>query len=153
MNKIICSLVTASVLVGGAAYGQSTSKTTQKQPMRDSQMDKVTAGQSEGGDASGGSIAANNSAVNTTTTGSVNLSGTALMGASGLNIVRSTDSLVANGVNVYDSSLTADNANDGSKVNQSNSIDQSQSTGATLDSYHRGQNSQLTVNKTQTIRG
>jgi hypothetical protein len=44
MNKIICTLVTASVLVGGTAYGQSKSKTTHdKQPLRDSQMDKVTA--------------------------------------------------------------------------------------------------------------
>ena len=44
MNKIICTIVTASVLVGGSAYGQNKTKTAHdKQPLRDSQMDKVTA--------------------------------------------------------------------------------------------------------------
>src|SRR5580692_9003600 len=89
MNKVICTLVTASVLVSGAAYGQSKPKTT-KQPLQDSQMDKVTAGDS-GDPASGGNIAANNSTVTTTTNGTVDLSGAALMGASGINIVSSTD--------------------------------------------------------------
>jgi hypothetical protein len=100
MNKIICTIVTASVLVGGAAYGQNKSKTTHdKQPLRDSQMDKVTAAGEENS-----SIAANNSTVTENNTGTVNLSGTALMGAKGVNIVNSSDALVANGVNVYDSS-------------------------------------------------
>ena len=51
MNKIICTFVTASVLVSGAAYGQSKPKTNHdKQPLRDSQMDKVTAaGEDAGG--------------------------------------------------------------------------------------------------------
>ena len=56
MNKIICTIVTASVLVGGAAYGQNKSKTAHdKQAMRDSQMDKVTAAGEENS-----SVAANN---------------------------------------------------------------------------------------------
>ena len=43
MNKIICTLVTASVLVGGYAYGQNKPKTQDKQgkqALRDSQMDE-----------------------------------------------------------------------------------------------------------------
>lgn len=69
MNKIICTIVTASVLVGGAAYGQNKTKTTHdKQPLRDSQMDKVTAAGEENS-----SIAANNSTVNENNTGTVNL--------------------------------------------------------------------------------
>ena len=51
MNKLICTLVTASVLVGGSAYGQNKPKPTNdkqsKQALKDSQMDKVTAGASD----------------------------------------------------------------------------------------------------------
>ena len=108
MNRILCTFVTASVLVSGAAFGQSTTKTTQgKQPMVDTQMDKVTAGHSDDSSASGGSIAANNSTVTTSATGAVSLAGTALEGASGVNIVSSTDAMVGNGVNVYDSSISS----------------------------------------------
>ena len=102
MNKLVCTLVTASVLVSGSAFGQGKTKPAtdkqSKQPLRDSQMDGVTAG------SVGGSIAANNSTVTTSDTGAVNLSGSALSGASAINIVNSTNSSVANGVNVYDSS-------------------------------------------------
>jgi len=137
MNKIICTLVTASVLVSGAAYGQSKAKTTHdKQPLRDSQMDKVTAAGEENS-----SIAANNSTVTENNTGAVNLSGTALEGASGVNIVNSTDALVGNGVNVYDNGSAS-----GTKVTQRNSIDQDSSSSATLSGYTRGQNSQTTIN-------
>ena len=118
MNKVICTLVTASVLVSGAAYGQSKSKTThEKQALRDSQMDKVTAAGEENS-----SIAANNSTVTENNSGAVSLAGTALMGASGINIVNSTDALVANGVNIYDASLTADAKGTGTDVKQKNNI-------------------------------
>jgi hypothetical protein len=40
MNKLVCTFVTAGILVG-SAFAQN--KTT-KQPLRDSQMDSVTAG-------------------------------------------------------------------------------------------------------------
>jgi hypothetical protein len=93
MNKLVCTLVTAGVLVS-SAFAQN--KTT-KQSLPDSQMDGVTAGSA---------IAVANAAVTSSDTGSVNLSGAALSGASAVNIVNSSDSLVANGVNVYDSSLT-----------------------------------------------
>src|SRR6202000_72400 len=137
MNKIICTLVTASVLVSGAAYGQSKAKTTHdKQPLRDSQMDKVTAAGEENS-----AIAANNSTVTENNTGAVNLSGTALEGASGVNIVNSTDALVGNGVNVYDNGSVS-----GTDAHQSNSISQDSSSAATLSGYHRGQNSQTTIN-------
>ncbi len=149
MNRILCTFVTASVLVSGAAFGQSTSnKTTQaKQPLRDTQMDKVTAGHSDSDPVSGGSIAANNSSVTTSATGTVDLSGTSLEGASGVNIVRSSDAMVGNGVNVYDSSVSSSSA----KVKQSNDVSQTESTGAAIGSYHRGENSQLTVNKSSNV--
>ena len=72
----------------------------------------------------------------------------ALFGASGINIVNSTDSLVANGVNVYDTSATS---GDGSTVTQANSISQSENATATLGSYRRGENSQLTVDKSTNV--
>ena len=89
-----------------------------------------------------GSIAANNSSVTTTDSNSVTLSGSALNGAKGVNVVSASGSSVANGVNVYDGSLTTDHNNSGATVNQANSVDQSQTTGAMLTGYKRGQNSQ-----------
>ena len=139
MNKIICTIVTASVLVGGAAYGQNKSKTTHdKQPLRDSQMDKVTAAGEENS-----SIAANNSTVTENNTGTVNLSGTALSGAKGVNIVNSSDALVANGVNVYDSSALSNASTNATSVGQANTITQNSGSTATLTGYSRGANSQL----------
>jgi hypothetical protein len=149
MNKLVCTLVTASALVSGSAFGQGKTKPAtdkqSKQALRDSQMDGVTAG------SVGGSIAGNNSTVTTSDTGAVSLSGSALSGASAINIVNSTNSSVANGVNVYDSSLTTQGANGGSTVNQGNAIDQTTGTKATLDGYHRGANTQLTVNKSSNV--
>ena len=51
MNKLACTLVTASVLVGGSAYGQNKPKPSNdkqtKQALRDNQLDKITAGASD----------------------------------------------------------------------------------------------------------
>jgi hypothetical protein len=146
MNRILCTFVTASVLVSGAAYGQSKPKTTHdKQTLKDTQMDKVTAAGEENS-----SIAANNSHVTEDNTGTVSLAGTALMGASGVNIVNSSDALVGNGVNVYDATWSpgAFGALSGSAlltVKQSNDIDQDAFSEASLEDYHRGQNSQTTI--------
>jgi hypothetical protein len=119
MNKLVCTFVAVGVLVG-PVFAQS--KTT-KQPLRDSQMDGVTAGSA---------VAIADAAVISTDTGSVSLSGGALSGATGVNIVNSSDSLVANGVNVYDSSLTNQDSNKGATVNQVNAIKQTQATNATV---------------------
>jgi len=138
VNKIICTLVTASVLVGGYAYGQNKPKTQDKQgkqALRDSQMDNLTA-------AGDPSIAANNSTVTSSSTGAVSLAGSTLSSASGINIVSSADAAVANGVNVYDSSLTTDASTKGADVNQVNAIGQSITATGTLSGYKRGANSQ-----------
>jgi hypothetical protein len=119
MNKLVCTLVTAGVLVS-SAFAQN--KTT-KQSLPDSQMDGVTAGSA---------VAVANAAVTSSDTGSVNLSGAALSGASAVNIVNSSDSLVANGVNVYDSSLTTQDSNKGATVNQLNVVKQTEATNATV---------------------
>jgi hypothetical protein len=119
MNKLVCTLVTAGVLVS-SAFAQN--KTT-KQSLPDSQMDGVTAGSA---------IAVANAAVTSSDTGSVNLNGAALSGASAVNIVNSSDSLVANGVNVYDSSLTTQDSIKGATVNQVNIAKQTEATNATV---------------------
>jgi hypothetical protein len=119
MNKVVCTLVTAGVLVG-SAFAQN--KTT-KQPLRDSQMDGVMAGTA---------IAVANAAVTSSDTGAVNLSGSALTGATGVNIVNSSNSLVANGVNVYDNSLTNQESNKGTTVNQMNAVKQTEGTNAAV---------------------
>src|SRR5580704_7376271 len=131
MNKMVCTLVTASVLVSGYVYGQNTTNKTApakqtKQQLRDTQMDNVTAAGEENS-----SIAANNSSVTTNATGTVGLSGSALMGASGINLITESDALVAGGVNVYDESGT------GTTVTQTNAISQTEADQANLSDYHR----------------
>jgi hypothetical protein len=113
MNKLMCAVVTASVLATGSVFAQSIVK-ADKQPLRDSQMDSVTAGSAIAIGAGG------NATVTTSSTGSVNLSGSSLMGASAVNIVNSSNSFVANGANVFDSSLTTQDSNGGATVNQIN---------------------------------
>ena len=105
VNKIICILVTASVLSGGSVYGQTKHQTHNRQnkphAISDTQMDRVTAaGEKQS------AVAVNNSTVTETNNATVNLSGSALNGATGMNIVNSSDALVGNGVNVYNGSLT-----------------------------------------------
>ena len=120
MNKLVCTLVTASVLVGGSAFAQDKSASG-KQSLRDNQMDGVTAGSA---------IAIGDASATSSNTGSVNLSGGALSGATGVNIVTSSNSLVANGVNVYDNSLTNQVGGKGAVVTQANGLTQTQGTNA-----------------------
>ncbi|WP_213803461.1 hypothetical protein [Granulicella sp. dw_53] len=122
MNKVVCTLVTASVLVSGSAFAQDKTKHS-AQPLRDTQMDNVTAGSA---------IAVDNASVTTTNAGSVNLSGSALASATGVNIVNSSDSLVGSGVNVYANDLTTQASNGGAPVNQVNAVVQTQKTDAAV---------------------
>lgn len=138
VNKLVCTLTAALVLAGVSAYGQSTSKPaptkhqTKAHAISDKTMDKVTAAGEEQE-----SIAADHSTVTENNSGTVNLSGAALMGASGINIVNSSDSLVGNGVNV----MTQGSA-DAAKVSQTNSVSQSSRTEASLNDYQHGPDSQ-----------
>lgn len=152
MNKLIYTLVAALVLTGGAAYGQSASQTAHnkkqvKHQLRDNQMDKVTAAGEENS-----AVAANGSSVTEDNTGSVNISGTALEGAKGVNVTSSSDAMVGNGVNVYNSDLAAAASNSGAKVTQANAISQDSKNTASIDKYSRGANSQFngTWNSTET---
>jgi len=148
VKTIAATLVTALV-VSGQAYAQSnvnksSDKNDKKQnktrALRDNQMDNVTAAGEENS-----ALAANNSRVTVYNSGSVDLSGAALSGASGVNIVSSSDALVGNGVNVYSGTISAPYANSGADVNQSNDITQDTAQKAKIDGYYRGANSQLSV--------
>lgn len=148
MKTIAATLVTALV-VSGQAYAQSNAnkssdKNEKKQSttraLRDNQMDHVTAAGEENT-----AVAANNSWVNVYNAGSVDLSGAALSGASGVNIVNSSDAMVGNGVNVYSGTISAPYANSGADVNQNNYITQYSASTGTIDGYYRGANSQLHV--------
>jgi hypothetical protein len=126
MNKLVYSLSTALLLVGSSAFAQGASNTAidtqSKHALRDSQMDNVTAGSA---------IAIDDANVTSNDSGVVSLSGGALSGASGVNIVTSSNSLVANGVNVYDSSLANQDTGKASTVNQVNVAKQTEATNST----------------------
>jgi ribosomal protein S11 len=73
------------------------------------------------GSASAGNIAVNGSAINTTESSALSLAGSAEGGASGVNIVNSVNSMVANGVNI----AATMNMNAAPALTQSNVIVQS----------------------------
>ena len=75
-------------------------------PLTDETLDAVTAGTAQPL-ASGGAVVGNNSSAVIDITGTLNLSGEAQSGARGLNVVNSSESTVANGVNVWDGKLDA----------------------------------------------
>lgn len=120
MNKLAHRLLIASILVSGVtAFGQE----KVKHVLQESQMDGLTAGSAIAVDAA--NITSNDSAA-------VNLSGSALSGASAVNIVNSSNSLVANGVNVYDSSLSTQDSTSGAAVNQMNTTKQAEGVNANV---------------------
>ena len=90
VNKIVCTLITASFLAAGIAAAQSSnnsnSKGSKAHEITDSQMSNVTAGQTDT------SIAVAGSTVTTTNSASATLAGSSLSDASGVNIVSATNS-------------------------------------------------------------
>jgi hypothetical protein len=109
-------------------------------PLADDTLDAVTAGSAaEGPLASGGAVVGNNSEAVLNITGTLDLGGEAQSGARGLNVVNSSESTVANGVNVWDGKL--DSAVDADRarfeVSQTNTVEQEQRRVAFLPSYER----------------
>lgn len=111
------------------------------------ELDGITAGTAENFGStvgSGGAIVAGNSAATIDSTGTVDLSGAAQAGATGLNIVNSSVSTVANGVNLWAGALglqpkAIDGAEGGAGFNieQSNNVVQEQRRQASLNGYTR----------------
>ncbi len=92
--KQLSTFVVVLVFCCVAALASSKSK-----PLADSQMDQISAGSA---------IATGESTATDTNTAKVELEGSALHGASSLNIVNAADSTVGNGVNVWSGDTQAD---------------------------------------------
>jgi hypothetical protein len=112
-------------------------------PLRlsDNVLDGVTAGTADNPvQGSGGAIVGNNSEATLLLTGTLDLADKAQSGARGLNVVNSSESTVANGVNIWDGKLP-DGAKAGEngdfKVRQENVVHQEQRRVALLPSYER----------------
>lgn len=110
-------------------------------PLTDSALDRVTAGTaSETLQGSGGAIVGNDSEAILVLTGTLDLAGDAQSGARGLNVVNSSESTVANGVNVWDGQLpdgATAGANGEFSVSQENAVYQEQRRVSLLPSYER----------------
>lgn len=106
-----------------------------------SQLDWITAGQDRP-PPNGGAIVGNNSTAVLASTGEVTISDGAQATSRALNFVNSSESTVANGVNVFDGRVTqgADLADIQFDIQQQNSVNQDQRRLASLPSYDRGAN-------------
>ena len=128
------SLALAAILYGTAAAAGPT-------PLSDAALDQLTAGGAQAPlQGSGGAIVGNNSQASLVLTGTLDLGGDAQSGANALNLVNSSESTVANGVNVWDGQLpagTLPGADGAFNVEQANIVQQEQRRVALLPSYER----------------
>lgn len=134
MKRTPISLAVAAVLYGAVALANPV-------PLPDEALDRVTAGSTdEPLQGSGGAIVGNNSEASLVLTGTLDLDGEAQSGANALNLVNSSESTVANGVNVWDGKLpdgATPGANGQFEVAQENIVHQEQRRVALLPSYER----------------
>lgn len=128
------SLAIAAILLAPSGFAGPSS-------LSDSDLDGITAGTPGSAiQGSGGAIVGNNSEALLTLTGTLELSTEAQSGAMALNLVNSSESTVANGVNVWDGRLP-DGAMPGTsglfEVEQGNLVEQEQRRVALLPGYER----------------
>ncbi|MGH8308213.1 MAG: hypothetical protein ACRETX_00295 [Steroidobacteraceae bacterium] len=132
MNRKI-AIAIALALASSAAIAGPTELTDQA-------LDAITAGGDESVQGSGGAVVGNNSEAVLVLTGTLDLSGEAQSGARALNVVNSSESTVANGVNVWDGTLP-EGAEQGATgtfdVTQENYVQQEQRRVALLPRYER----------------
>ncbi len=113
-------------------------------PMSSADLDRLTAGGAKSLSASGGAVVGNDSSANISSLGTVTLDSEAQEAAKALNIVNSSESTVANGLNIWDGQLNTsagvsmtENAINSREVEQSNNISQDQRRVASLPNYSR----------------
>lgn len=112
-------------------------------PISVADLDRLTAGKADYLTASGGAVVGNDSSAEISSIGTVTLDSQAQEAAKALNIVNSSESTVANGLNIWDGQM--DRVSDGSNgsnsnerhIEQSNNITQDQRRVASLPSYNR----------------
>lgn len=133
MRSRIALAVAAALLSSAALAGPA--------PLNDAVLDRVTAGTAETLQGSGGAVVGNNSEAKLVLTGTLELAGEAQSGARALNAVNSSESTVANGVNVWDGKLDTVPDGDPSRlkfeVSQQNVVEQEQRRVALLPKYER----------------
>ena len=134
MKRTPIAWAVAAVLYGAVALANPV-------PLPDAALDQVTAGSTDNAlQGSGGAIVGNNSEAMLELTGTLNLDGDAQSGASALNLVNSSESTVANGVNIWDGKLP-EGGTPGTKgefqVTQENVVQQEQRRVALLPRYER----------------
>lgn len=130
-----------SLPCAGMAFGQAHEKAKRPHRLADLQMDRITAGDSDAGSSGqdlGGAIVAAQSEANIKNTGGVTLEGNVQNGAQALNLVNSSQSRVANAVNVWDGRLDSQNTATNLDVKQDNQVfQQGFATYASLSGYKR----------------
>lgn len=128
------SLALAAILYGTTAAADPA-------PLTDAMLDQVTAGGVHSSlQGSGGAIVGNNSEARLILTGTLDLSDGAQADANALNLVNSSESTVANGVNVWDGKLPESAVSGVSgtfEVEQANIVQQEQRRVALLPTYER----------------
>jgi hypothetical protein len=135
-NRFFYLALVALLSFGGPSYAQEHAKVKKAHRLADSQLDWITAGDS--GQDLGGTIVAAGSQATITNTGGVTLEVGAQSGAQALNLVNSTQSRVANGVNVWDGQLASQNGATKLNVNQNNQVfQQGFANYASLSDYQR----------------
>ena len=107
-------------------------------------LNNVTAGtQKSVLEGSGGAVVGNGSSANIFSTGTVSIGDEAQSSAQSLNLVNSSESTVANGINIWDGQISgaanfqAENSNSNFVVNQINEVNQEQRRSAAVPEYSR----------------
>lgn len=133
-TSTFCAVSVLFTLCAGPALGQPTELSLHE-------LDRTTAGQDRP-PPNGGSIVGNNSSANLTSSGEVTISDGAQAESRALNMVNSSESTVANGVNVFDGRVNGTAALEKIDFNiaQQNEVVQDQRRLASLPAYQRGAN-------------
>jgi hypothetical protein len=140
-NRVFYLALVVLLSCGSTAFAQEHGKTKKPHRLADRQLDRITAGDSGAGSSSedlGGAIVAAGSQATITNSGAVTLEDSTQKGAQALNLVNSSQSRVANGVNVWDGRLDTQNGATTLNVNQDNKVfQQGFATYASLSEYKR----------------
>ena len=138
-NLLVQQAVGLSLLLSGSTIAFS-----QPVSLDDMTLHQVTAGsESNVLEGSGGAVVGNSSSASIHSVGSVSIEGEAQSSAQSLNLVNSSESTVANGLNIWDgqvaggAQIEAESGASNFVVNQSNEINQEQRRSAAVPEYSR----------------
>ncbi|MDF0751015.1 hypothetical protein NLU14_12345 [Marinobacter sp. 71-i] len=110
-------------------------------PLNSQDLDRITAAGSTPAP-NGGAIVGNGSTANLLSAGEVRIEQESQSGVRALNFINSSESTVANGVNLFDGGSTPEISAAGYEISQSNVVTQDQRRLSSLPSYERGANTE-----------